>query len=478
MEIKFIENPVSISTIQNTFIETDPTEKILKQPFVSAILYLREMLRKLLISIDQTQDISGTSSSLFQTDSSSLPDTRDVSFLLPGTMHFYFCLNELKHLKEEGLLLDMIKDCREEIHRQKEHWRPVVEQLKKENDPDFYRAIERTLKEGNLVANPSGCGSAYFAIDEQAATRFVVKPVDEDIFCLNNRKEFGSIFHDSEHRVRDDIPLYRSAQTDVFCWEVASLAGLEETTPRTVMGIINRDEFYDFTLQINTEEKENFILQTGMPDTEKLCSIQEFIPDSQDWVGLLQEFYSEGLSDEEIASRFDQNDFERVCMLLWLSYDTDAHGGNFRTYIKRTDENGKKIYGIKKIDNGLSFPEKNTQYTNILAWAPNALMPISAELKQKIDCIPVEQILNRMDRYELSDCKEAFKERIDILKELSQRKEITINEIDLRLSFLSRDGGKELALCSLTTQEIIDLLMETSTGMSPSSYSIGSYGTI
>ncbi len=414
-----------------------------RQPFVSAILYIREMLKNFLDSAEKTYTTEESSSPLFDTDASRTP------FISIDTLHFGVFLHEMQRLKEEGLFDQTIALRREEIRAQKEHWAPFI----KGQEGEFSKEIERVLAEGKLVPNPSGAGSAYFLVDAEGVSRFVVKPVDEDIFCLNNRKEFGSIFNDVDHRVREDIPLYRSAQTDAFCWEIASLAGIEGATPIAVMGIIADEDFYDFTQWIDSRsDREKFF-----PDREKLVSIQEFIPDSQDLIELLHSFYQQELTDEELASHFDQKEFEEVCLLLWLNLDTDAHGANFRSYVKRVDEKGHKVYGIKKIDNGLSFPEKNREYSNILAWLPNAIAPLSEDLKNKIANLPMEQILKRMDDYELTECKEAFKERIEILKELASRDTMTIGEIDLRFTVLAQEG-KEMALSPMTTQEIIDFL--------------------
>ena len=61
--------------------------------------------------------------------------------------------------------------------------------------------------EGKLIPSSLGCGSAYFLLDSTGTARYVVKPVDEDVFCLNNR-ELGSIFNDLQHRVaRRDSPV-------------------------------------------------------------------------------------------------------------------------------------------------------------------------------------------------------------------------------------------------------------------------------
>lgn len=421
-----------------------------KEPFIDAILLVKNAFKHIVEAIQEPQADGNTAKSeLFTT----IPNLTSID---PGTLHFGMFLYAIDRMKEEGTLLPMIKQRRDEIEAQKEHWRPFIDALQKGDDQSFYADIKTVLTEGKILANNAGCGSAYFLINSQGQPRYVIKPVDEDIFCLNNRKEFGSVFNDTEHRVRDDIPLYRSAQTDAICSEIAILSGLEGATPKAIMGIFQDQKFYDFTVWIPEVDRESFISMTGIPDKEKLCSIQEFIPNSQDLVELLHAFYAEGLSDEEIRTRFDQEDFEQVCMFLWLTYDNDGHGGNFRTYVKRTDENGKKIYGIKKIDNGLSLPEKNTNYINILTWVPNAAAPISDSLKQKIANLPIEKILERMDTYELSTSKDAFIERIEILKRLSSREGITIAEIDLRLGFLAMENGKDLALNTMTTDQIIE----------------------
>ena len=437
---------VELRVVENSHPLSSQEIPVHKQPFVSAILFLKAQLREILDNTESNDKTDSTTSALSSID----------------TYHFGTFSSQLDRLKELELLLPAIHERRLELDEQKEHWRSFVHANHLGKDWEFYAQIERALKDGKLVPNPSGAGSSYFIVDAQGVERFVIKPVDGDVFCLNNRKGFGSPFNDSDHYVREGIPLYRSAQTDAICWEVASIAGLERTTPRTVMGILEDSEFYDFSFELEEEVKDRVLHEVGMPDIEKLCSVQEFIPDTQNLIELLHQFYSEGLSDEEIASHFDQDDFEQVCLLLWLSFDNDAHGGNFLAYVKRTDAMGNKIYGIKKIDNGLSFPEKNIQYVDILAWVPNALLPISPALKQKIAHLSIEQILKRMDDYELFNCKEAFQERVEIIKTLAQREGITAGEIDLRMTFLSRKDGKEIALNTMTTQEIVELLAGTS----------------
>ena len=53
----------------------------------------------------------------------------------------------------------------------------------------------------------------------------------------------------------------------------------------------------------------------------------------------------------------------------------------------------------------------------------NAIQPISQELRQKIVALPIELILNTMDEYELSRCKDAFKERVEVIQNCRKGKE-------------------------------------------------------
>lgn len=431
---------VTIDQSSNTSFE--------QQHFVHAFHLLQGMLKKAILCAEEPLH-------------SSSPDS-----IFSNTLHFGEFLSEIELMKSDQTLLPMIKLRRQELLAQKEHWRPFVNAMQQGQEMAFYAFCLSIFREATLVPFDGGSGNTYAVCDAHQKPQLVVKTVDGDIFCLNNAKAHGSPFNDAEHRVREDIALYHSPQTDALCSEIASLAGIEEATPKTIMAILNNEQFYDFTTRIPELERQSWILATGFPDPEKLCSVQEFIPNAVSFAELLHEFYAQGLSDEEIAAHFDQQDFEQVCLLLWLSYDNDAHSDNFLVYVKSRDESGKKIYGIKKIDNGLSFPEKNTNYSNILTWAPNARFPISDSLKQKICQLPLQRMLQKMEDYELTCAKEAFLERVDILQQLAQKPGITIGEIDLRLNFLSFEKGKELVLSRLSTMEILAQIQTQDTNLS------------
>lgn len=396
-------------------------------PFLSVFFLFKEHFKAVLIDSPQ-----------------STPDTSPARICL----HFDWFSVSIRELQKQQLFLPEIHKRRLELKAQKEYWRPFVQRNKEKID-----IVEQLLREGELIPCQAGSGTAYLLFDEKRVPRFLIKPVDEDIFCLNNHHLLASPYNDSKHRARKSIPLYRCAQIGAFCWEIASICGLEKATAPCWMGILQDDRFYDLTQDLSAEEREYWIESGGIPDREKLCSIQEFIPGMRDFTEHLQMLYQEGFSDEEICSYFDQRAFEETCLFVWLIYDNDGHGENF--IVKNMDR-----HNVMKIDNALSLPEQHTQYKNILAWTPNASLPISNELKEKIAAIRWDLIEEKIDLYELSESKAAFKERLSILQSLASQEGMTIGEIDLRLTLLSQENGNALALKEMSKEEVFNLFAD------------------
>jgi hypothetical protein len=381
-------------------------------------------------------------------------------------LQFGFIWQVIQELVVQNKLNELIKDRRQEIKEKKEHWRPEIEKLQQDSlDGSFYQNFETILQTGRLIKVEEGAGAAYFLLDKNSIPYFVIKPIDEDIFCLNNRKFLGSPYNEELFHVRPNIPLYRSAQTDVLAFRIASLMGIAEITPETVMAIISNSEFYDLSDHLTAEELQDFIKDTGSIDREKLCSIQTFIPDSKELFEVIHEWLHANYSNDQIESFIDQNDFEDANLFIWSIYDNDAHGGNIRVYVKKTDEHGNKIYGIRKVDNGLSNPEKNRYLVNYLAYLPNAEKALSERAKAKIAQIPISEIAAEMRNFEMEACIDAFKERIEVLQILAKRKDITIAEINLRMSALELPDGKELALSYLPREEIEKIVYQSSSSV-------------
>lgn len=336
-----------------------------------------------------------------------------------------------------------IRARRKEIKGQKEHWRTYAEEHK---ELEFAEKFERALKSGHIVPCEEGSGSAYFLYDQDNNPVFVIKPVDEDILCLNNRKYLASPFIGRSFRVRDEIPLYRSAQTDTLCYQLAEILGMPNITPKTEMRVIHSETFYDLTFHLADSEKEQFLQFIGGSDNEKLCSVQEFVPNSITMQHQVYEWLDAGAT-EILSADVCPEEFEDANLFVWTTYDTDAHPGNLLFYNKEIKEDGSAVRGIKKIDNGLSFPERNAEFTNFLMYFDNARAPISSKLREKISTLPIGPIIKSMQELEMSiSSMVAFVERVRVMQELCKRESLSIYEMNLRLMLLADKDGIAEAL--------------------------------
>lgn len=366
------------------------------------------------------------------------------NYLTSDQLHFGRMWSKIKRLERKDLLCEIILERRKEIASIKEHWRPKIETFKSGQDASFYQKIEDTLKEGNLVVSPDGYGAAYFLLNQAGEPCFVVKPIDEDILCLNNHKLFASPFNDNGFRVRTYIPLYRSAQAETVSYVAAREMGLSHLTPKTVISIISNENFYDLSDSLEGAEREEFIKNAGGPDKEKLCSIQEYIPDMSALYALCQKWAA-----GQITAAIHQDDFEDMMILIWLFYDTDAHGGNI--YVRLDSDS---IYRLKKLDNGLTFPEKNSYLRNDLSSLEDSNKVFTDRARLIIKNIYINKIAETLDSYEMQDSIDPFLKRIEILQELNQRAPISINEMNLRLRALELPNGREIALIDLPREQL------------------------
>ena len=190
------------------------------------------------------------------------------------TLKFGRLWQQIRRLDEEGLLYEMIQQRREEIFTIKNHWKEKISSFE---EVKFLEDLQVHLSKGNLKASDQGCGAAYFLFDEGNIPKYVIKPFDEDILCLNNHKQFASPYYTRAFRVRDHIPLYRSAQAEALSYAVATLLELQYLTPSTHLAVINHDQFFDLSDQLDANEKEHLLQKLGPPDREKFCSVQSYI---------------------------------------------------------------------------------------------------------------------------------------------------------------------------------------------------------
>jgi hypothetical protein len=348
-----------------------------------------------------------------------------------------FLWPQIEHEQQQGTLENLIQSRVEEIHLLNERWRLFASNEKKLHSK-FFSYFEEVFNEGKLLLEKEGAGAAYFLYDKNNKPQFIIKPTDEDIFCLHNPKHFASPF--LTPRVKADIPLYRAAQTDALCYEVAVLSKLENITPKTVLALVEHTEFSS----IYSESIKK----------EKLCSIQEYLKGTFPLRKVLEDLFANNLSEEDLLDRFDQDDFEDILLFLWLTFDNDAHTDNFRVYLKWRNPQGLPIYGIKKIDNSLSFPEKNTGFSNALMYFPNALLPISSRIKSKILDLPINEIKKIIRKFGLNSSIPAFEQRMSTLLKLIENNDLSYYECSLRLSLLNKTNGVALALSDSSLEKL------------------------
>lgn len=357
---------------------------------------------------------------------------------------------QIKRLEDDGHLYEMIRQRRKEIKNIKNHWKEKIPSIE---SATIQIEFENLLKTGSLSSTQYGCGAAYFLCNESGDPIYVVKPIDEDILCLNNRKHFASPYNDKTFRVRDGIPLYRSAQAEALAYIFAMHLKFEHLTPTTYLAVLKHDAFFDLTDNVEESSKE-LKEEMGQVDREKLCSVQTYIPNIINLYDFVEKCIKENLSDKQVHNLIDTESFENLSLLIWLLFDTDAHAGNL--YMRKQE--GKK-YTLLKIDNGLTFPNTNKHLLNALYFFPHAKLPPSKRLCNIIQNLPIKEMLESMHLYEMDEAKKAFLERVEVLQKLTQDPTYTLRDIDTRLHALELPEGGKVALSeSLSLEEIQKLI--------------------
>ena len=359
-------------------------------------------------------------------------------------------------------LYSLIAQQRAVIEKQKEACRLLIEFEERTAVKHFYEEFKKILVTGYVLPTKLGGGGVYILYNASHEPSFLIKPNDEAILCLNNPKHRGSPFNSPSHRVRDAIPLYKTCETEAAVSAISRELQIESCTPETHLMILSSSLFYDLSSHLQGNSLDEFIEKCGPPALEKLCSVQRFVPDSIDLQQAMHEWFEAGL-EEKSSLPIDQETFEEVILLLWLTYDNDGHSSNFRIFFKslgNPNYPNSAVYGIKKIDNGLSLPEENHHFLNYLSYLPNAKATPSSKLLEKMASINEEALCSILDRYHLSEAKPALKERIEVLKTLSQRSGLTLEEINQRFELLTFPNGKNLAMSFLPLEAIIRSLQE------------------
>lgn len=332
-------------------------------------------------------------------------ESKIIDFSLPrsfatGSAEFQFDYYWPQIKRFESQLEQMIDERLDEISHAKEEWRPKIDAMQIAHS-QFYAELEAALESGTLSRIEEGNGSAYLLKNARGKPVFVIKPCDEGILCLFNPKHHASPFNERAFRLRTHIPLYRTAQTEALAYEVACALGLKEMTPETHLALISHPAFYG-------------------NEREKFCSVQRYIPDST------------SLLEAGVPPQMTPAIFEDLMLFIWCIYDTDGHAGNFT--ISRSSADALQLM---KIDNGLSFPDENANLFNVLVFLPYAALPLSTNGQEKLQNIPVKQIVERMHFYGMDSAIPAFQERIAHLQKLSKQIDLSLAEVEIQLRIIN-----------------------------------------
>lgn len=300
-----------------------------------------------------------------------------------------------------------------------------------------------SLHDLELISHASS-GTYYHFVDGEIQS--VIKPIDEDILCLNNPHQPS--LPGVHIPVRPSIPLYHSAERECSAYEISCLMGLS-IVPPTVMAAIQSPDFYDVCKSIyNGELKEllhlfkmekraaELIEEGGVPPSLKICSIRDFVPHATTLHAFL---WDETHSMDDV----DPNDITAVNLMMWVLGNTDGHTGNILVYPKGVKEDGSTLYGLKLIDLCLALPQTNTYLLNLLPDLCETSLKLPPWAISSIQDYPLEATMSNLQKYGLSDCADALRERVEALQ-IFATQDLTMEEIDTRMRYLTKEKAAAL----------------------------------
>ena len=412
-----------------------------------------------------------------------LKDSRvNLSFhdILPSTHSSEISLQDLKRIfymgnKFEDLdaFLKVIKSTKEELLQQKQHW-----QIKLKDNQD--RTPLQDLKSSyftssgelkpiySLVQGIQGQGGTYRLVHKYTQQILaIIKPIDEDILCLNNAKGLANPCSKDvkEIRVRKHVPMYQSAMHSALAYKVAELIGIASITPKADLVLIDAPTFFDIGESLSQAKQADFQKQVGSPDKEKLCGIQTFVSGSQDlsvhYSKIRKEAYDEAkeswlaqdfserkiedfknlnkeLLDQKLLAKFDRSNLEDILMFSLVIGDMDGHFKNFITTFH--PEQADKLF-IQKVDNDLAFPEKVQGIRNVLLYFPHlSKSQVSDSFKDKITGITIKDLVKQAEFFELSPEQiKALEDRVMIMQDLVKQDKVTYEAFNQ--AFKEKGGG-------------------------------------
>jgi hypothetical protein len=282
------------------------------------------------------------------------------------------------------------------------------------------------------------------------------------MLALNNRKCKATLASGKSiaimERLRRGIPLYTTVQAEVLAYRVAADLGFAHITPHTDMVIFRSDGFHDMMDNVEEAKGENGakVLEEvgGPPDKEKLCSVQEFVPNSIELLDLLNSITTRANNEDLTGSQkgdilmraIDQKDVEDCILYACFVGEADGNCGNYRLQQKGVDERGDPTYKMVKVDNALTFSESNEDFNIFLDELPQAREGLSEAAKDQIRALTEEKmdsIIQKMrDLGRSEKAVEAFKKRVVILKQCAAIEDVTLAELcnAVKTSVIPRKG--------------------------------------
>lgn len=387
---------------------------------------------------ESAQKVAAVESSQAASSSSSSKENQNDGSPIDKFIEESWLPEIVPYLPEGGpeVIQEYVKQVREYIQEVKEEYREthIVAERSVPANREFQRNVSSMMKTGSLKPVDGGKGGVYFLLDSAGTPKFVVKPFDEDMLTLNNPKHYATpyIADDGQAEAKPGVPLYSAVRNEMMTGIIAKELGLERCVPKSQVMILSSQNFHDITDGIDADPHE-IADKYGAPDREKLCIVQEFIPDSSDTGELLVSNFPgsqeeiEEMSEEErheleltaLPNGIDQEMYEEAIILALVCGETDGNAGNFLLSKIADPDSGQ--FSIIKIDNAATFTETNTSVASGYNWLLKcAEQPLSPHAKEIIKNIDADRISSLMSDKGLPDeAIDAMKQRVEVMNDFA-----------------------------------------------------------
>lgn len=365
-----------------------------------------------------------------------------------------------REMVRSGTLIGEIAKREKEMEISKAQLQPIIDKNKRSTPDLRCRQLYRNLESSTATIQrvKGGQGGAY------RSETIVVKPKGEGICEAHNAK--GNAYVTLDNCCRDTIPLYHESEREAASYDIAVHLNLKHITPPTILAIVKNDSFSHFTDRLGVDVDVEKMKEKLPKITEKVCSVQANIPNCGElkdmmpkWEKKARDNLQDKLQKETPGSEFTEEDFDKYfneylasiidfdnledCNVLqWFTGENDGNLGNFLVVEKPL---GK--FGLIKIDNGLTYPEKNQDFDNGLNRFLHAqcMGPISQRAKQIIMDASPKKMEAILKDYALDGTIDAMLERTEVMKKIIEEfPDISHAEMDQRLAKLQYGRNKAL----------------------------------